>query len=246
MHLGGAPHLQSRAEILRHTTRKRNGDRYVTVGPVPNLAIPTTLHNSLMARLDRFSGIKEIAQIGAAIGQEFTYGLLAAVAPISGAALQAALEQFSEAELIFGWGEPPDSTYIFKHALLQDAAYASLLRGTRQRLHLRIADALKAQVPDLAETQPQLIAHHLAQAGQTEPAIDYLRRAGHRAIERSASVEAIGHLKRAQELLQSLPDRLERKRTALELQVMQDTRSYMSSVISICTEHGFPFWRCRA
>ena len=196
------------------------GDRYVTVGPVPQLAIPTTLHDSLMARLDRLGAIKEIAQIGAAIGREFTYRLLAAVAPISGPALQAALEQLTSAELIFRRGVPPDSTYIFKHALLQDVAYASLLRGRRQQLHRRIADALKDQFADLAETQPQLTAHHLAQAGLTEPAIDYLRKAGHRAIERSASVEAIGHVKRALELLQSLPDGPEHKRTTLELQVM--------------------------
>jgi predicted ATPase len=206
--------------VLESGLLRYAGDRYITVGPLPRLAIPTTLHDSLMARLDRLGAIKEIAQIGAAIGREFTYRLLAAVAPISGIALQSALAQLTRAGLIFGRGQPPDSTYIFKHALLQEAAYASLLRGRRQELHRRIADALEHQFAELAETQPQLMAHHLAQAGLTEPAINYLRRAGQRANERSANAEAIGHLKLALELLQSLPDGPEHKRKALELQAM--------------------------
>ena len=206
--------------VLESGLLRDAGDRYITVGPLPHLAIPTTLHDSLMARLDRLSPIKEIAQIGAAIGREFTYRLLAAVAPISGIALQSALAQLTRAGLIFGRGEPPDSTYIFKHVLLQEAAYASLLRGRRQELHRRIADALEDQFAELAETQPQLMAHHLAQAGLTELAINYLRKAGQRANESSANAEAIGHLKLALELLQSLPDGPEHKRKALELQAM--------------------------
>ena len=134
--------------------------------------------------------------------------------------LQGALAQLTAAELIFGRGEPPDSTYVFKHALVQDAAYASLLRGKRQQLHSQIADVLKEQFADTVETQPELIAHHLAQAGLGGQAIDYLRKAGQRAIERSANAEAIGHLKRALELLQSLPDNSEHRQLALELEVM--------------------------
>jgi class 3 adenylate cyclase/predicted ATPase len=206
--------------VLESGMLRDAGDRYITVGPLPRLAIPTTLHDSLMARLDRLSPIKEVAQIGAAIGREFTYHLLAAVAPISGVALRSALEQLTRAGLIFGRGEPPGSTYIFKHALLQDAAYTSLLRERRQELHRRIADALEHQFAELAETQPQLMAHHLAQAGLTEFAINYLRKAGQRANESSANAEAIGHLKLALELLQSLPDGPEHKRKALELQAM--------------------------
>jgi class 3 adenylate cyclase/predicted ATPase len=206
--------------VLESGLLRVSGDRYITVGPLPHLAIPSTLHDSLMARLDRLSPVKEVAQIGAAIGREFTYRLLAAVAPISGMALQSALEQLTRAGLIFSRGEPPDSTYVFKHALLQDAAYASLLRGRRQELHRRIADALEEQFAELPETQPQLMAHHLAQAGLTELAIDYLRKAGQRANESSANAEAIGHLKLALELLQSLPDGPEHKRKALDLQAM--------------------------
>jgi predicted ATPase len=132
--------------VLESGMLRDAGDRYITVGPLRDFAIPTTLHDSLMARLDRLSTIKEVAQIGAAIGREFTYRLLAAVAPIAGNALQSALDQLTRAG--FCRGEPPDSTYIFKHALLQDAAYASLLRGRRQQLHRRIADALESQSPE--------------------------------------------------------------------------------------------------
>jgi predicted ATPase len=173
-----------------------------------------------MARLDRLSPIKEVAQIGAAIGREFTYRLLAAIAPISSIALQSALEQLTLAGLIFSRGEPPDSTYTFKHALLQDAAYASLLRARRQELHRHIADALEDQFAELSEAEPQLMAHHLAQAGLTEKATNYLQKAGQRANESSANAEAIGHLKLALELLKSLPESVERKRKALELHVM--------------------------
>jgi len=206
--------------VLESGLLRDEGDRYITVGPLPHFAIPATLHDSLMARLDRLSAIKEVAQIGAAIGREFTYRLLEAVAPISGLALQSALEQLTRAGLIFCHGAPPDSTYLFKHALLQDAAYASLLRGRRQQLHRRIADALREQFSDVAETEPQLMAHHLAQAGLSDRAIDCLQKAGQRANESSANAEAIGHLRLALELLQSLPNDPAHKRKALELQVM--------------------------
>jgi class 3 adenylate cyclase/predicted ATPase len=206
--------------VLESGLLQNVGDRYITVGPLPHLAIPTTLYDSLMARLDRLSPIKEIAQVGAAIGREFTYRLLATVAPISGTALQSALDQLIRAGLIFSRGEPPDSTYTFKHALLQDAAYASLLRARRQQLHRHIADALEDQFAELSEIQPQLMAHHLAQAGLTEKAINYLQKAGQGANESSANAEAIGHLKLALELLKSLPENPEYKGKALELHVM--------------------------
>ena len=196
------------------------GDRYALVGPLPHLAVPATLQDSLMARLDRRASIKLIPQIGATIGREFSYRLLAAVAPLSPAALLDALDQLAAAELIYHHGEPPDSTYIFKHALVQDAAYQSLLRSKRQELHGRIADVLEEQFPETVETQPELVGHHLAQAGRTEPAIDYLRTAGQRAIQRSANAEAIRHLQNALELLQLLPEKPERTRMALGLQVL--------------------------
>ncbi len=196
------------------------GDRYIAIAPLPSLAIPATLHDSLIARLDRLASIKEIAQIGAALGREFSYRLLAAVAPTAGAPLQAALVQLGAAELIFARGEPPDSTYTFKHALVQEAAYASLLHSKRQRLHGQIADALNEHFQEIIESHPELMAHHLAEAGLTERATEYLQKAGERAIQRSANVEAIGHLKRAHELVQSLPDHQGRTRKALELVVL--------------------------
>jgi class 3 adenylate cyclase/predicted ATPase len=205
--------------ILESGLLKDTGDRYIMTAPLSAPAIPATLHDSLMARLDRLAPIKEIAQIGAAIGREFSYRLLAAVSGMSSTALNAALAQLAAAELIFGRGEPPDSNYTFKHALVQDVAYASLLRGKRQQLHRAIAEALKAYFVDTVETQPELMAHHLEQAGLTEQAIDYLRRAGQRAIERSAITEAIRHLRRALELLELIGGGA-RPKPALELEVM--------------------------
>ncbi len=196
------------------------GDRYVTVGPRQPLTIPVTLLDSLTARLDRLGPAKEIAQIGAAIGREFPYRLLAAVAPVSELLLHAALAQIAAPELIFVRGEPPDSTYVFKHALVQDAAYGTLLRSKRRQLHSRIADALEEGFPETVETQPELVAHHLIQAGRTERAIDYLRKAGQRTIERSANAEALEHLTRALELLQSRPKGPARTRASFGLEVM--------------------------
>ena len=196
------------------------GDQLITVGPVPPLAIPATLLGSLTARLDRLGPVKEIAQVGAAIGREFSYRLLAAVAPISGPPLHAALAQLAAPELIFVRGEPPDSTYVFKHALVQDAAYGTLVRSKRQQLHGRIADALQEGFPETVETQPELLAHHLIQAGLTEQAIGYLRKAGQRTIERSANAEAIRHLTQALQLLQSRPEGPARRHAALGLEVM--------------------------
>jgi DNA-binding response OmpR family regulator/predicted ATPase/class 3 adenylate cyclase len=188
--------------------------------PLPPLAIPATLLDSLTARLDRLGPIKKIAQIGAVIGREFSYQLLAALAPLSAPLLQVALAQLAAPELIFVRGEPPNSTYVFKHALVQDAAYGTLLRSERQQLHGRIADALEQGFPDIVESQPELLAHHLMRAGLSVRAIGYLRKAGQRAIERSANAEAGLHLTQALELLQSHPDDLARARQALELEVM--------------------------
>jgi DNA-binding response OmpR family regulator/class 3 adenylate cyclase/predicted ATPase len=196
------------------------GDRLIAVGALPPLAIPSTLLGSLTARLDRLGPVREIAQIGAAIGREFSYRLLAAVAPMSGPPLHAALAQLAAPELIFVRGEPPDSTYVFKHALVQDAAYGTLVRSKRQQLHGRIADALEEGFPETVETQPELLAHHLIQAGLTERAINYLRKAGQRTIERSANAEAVRHLTQALELLQSRPEGPARRSAALGLEVM--------------------------
>jgi predicted ATPase len=196
-----------------------SGEQYVPIGALPPLAVPATLRASLTSRLDRLGPVKEIAQVGAAIGREFSHRLLAAVAQISSPALEVALSQLTALELIFIRGESSDPIYTFKHALVQDAAYDTMVRSKRQQLHGRIANALIDQFPETVEAQPELIAHHLAQAGLTEGAIDYLRRAGQHAIERSANTEAIGHLTRALDLLESRPESPERDHMALGLEV---------------------------
>jgi class 3 adenylate cyclase/predicted ATPase len=185
------------------------GDHYQLSGPLPPLAIPTTLHDSLMARLDRLAPVKEVAQTGAVIGREFSHELLAAVAPISGKQLGDALEQLVSSALIFRRGTPPEATYTFKHALVQDAAYQSLLKSRRQQLHARIAEALEQQFPDISQTQPEVLAQHLTEAGLTGRAIPYWRRAGELAASRSADLEAIAHLSRGLDLIGALPNAAE-------------------------------------
>jgi class 3 adenylate cyclase/predicted ATPase len=186
--------------------------------PAPH--VPATLHASLMARLDRLgSAAREVAQVGAALGREFSYELLAAVAQRNAAELDAALDQLVAASLAFRRGAPPQASFMFKHALVQDAAYGTLLRGKRQRLHGRIAQVLEEQWPETAETQPELLAHHCAQAGLVERAIAYYARAGQRAVARSAMAEAIAQLRKGLELLTSTPDGASRQRQELEMQI---------------------------
>ena len=147
--------------------------------------------------------MKDVAQIGAAIGREFSYGLIAAVSGLPERDLQAALAQLVSAELIFQRGTPPDATYLFKHALVQEAAYASLVRSRRQQLHGRIARTLEERYPDIVATEPEIVAHHFTEAGLVEPAIDYWRRAGDHSLARSAYKEAVNHLSQAIEMLRS-------------------------------------------
>jgi predicted ATPase/DNA-binding response OmpR family regulator len=196
------------------------GDRYVAAEPLSTLVIPATLLGSLCARLDRLGPAKKVAQIGSAIGREFSYSLLAAVASESTNSLQAALKQIAASGLISACGEPPEATYSFKHALIQDAAYTMLSRSARRQLHRRIVDALENNFPYTIETQPDLLAHHLAEAGFIARAIDFLRKAARRAIEASANPEAIGQVTRALQLLHMLPSAAEREHLALELNLM--------------------------
>jgi class 3 adenylate cyclase/predicted ATPase len=177
-------------------------------GPLPPFAIPATLQDSLAARLDRLAPVKEIAQIGAAIGREFSYPLLRAVAGRDEPALHAALAQLEDAELLFRSGMPPDARYTFKHALVQDTAYETLLRSRRQMLHRQIADALRGEFPAVAAAEPELVAHHLTQAGLDEPAIEWWGKAGDQALHRSAFKEAAAHLGKAIELADTLAERV--------------------------------------
>jgi predicted ATPase len=174
-----------------------DGDYYHLDGPLPPLAIPSTLQDSLMARLDRLALVKEIAQIGAAIGREFTYALLNAVVGRDQASLQTALAQLEEAELVSCTGAVPDARYSFKHMLVRDTAYESLLKSRRQVLHRRIAATLRDKFPSVASAEPEVIAHHFTQAGLDELAIDWWGNAGNFALRRSAFKEAIAHLGKA-------------------------------------------------
>ncbi len=193
------------------------GDRYELAGPLPPLAIPATLHNSLMARLDRLALVKQVAQTAAVIGREFSHALLAAVSPLSEPDLDTALDQLVASELIFRRGTAPAATYSFKHALVQDAAYQSLLKSRCRQLHAQIAQRLEERFPETAEVEPELLAHHYAGAGLASQSIAYWRRAGARAIERSANAEASVHLTRGLELLDAVPEPRERAQLELEL-----------------------------
>ena len=203
--------------ILEAGLVREEAKGYVLTGPLPPLAIPITLQDALMARLDRLAPVKAVAQLGAVLGREFSYALLRAVAPVEEAMLQHGLAQLVEAELLYPRGRPPQATYLFKHALVQDAAYHSLLRSTRQQYHQRIAQVLEAQFPDVCETQPELLAHHYTEAGLIEPAIGYWQRAGQQASERSANLEAISHFTTGIELLKTLPETPEHTQHALTL-----------------------------
>jgi class 3 adenylate cyclase/tetratricopeptide (TPR) repeat protein len=218
---------------------------YQLLGPLPPLAIPSTLQDSLMARLDRLAPVKEVAQIGAAIGREFSYPLLAMVSPITGPDLQNALEQLVASELIFASGEPPDANYTFKHALVQDAAYESLLKATRQQLHSRIAKALEEQWPEIKSARPELLAHHFGKAGIPEKAAAYGLSAGQLAARRSAFPEALAHLERALELLSDFPPGQKRQRIDFELK-MEIADVLMASKGYAATPVGQAFQRAYA
>jgi predicted ATPase len=192
-------------------------DQYVLTGPLRTVAIPDTLQDALMARLDQLNTAKEVAQFGAVLGREFPYDLLQAIAPQDENTLQKGLAQLVAAELLYQRGRPPRARYMFKHALIQDTAYASLLKSTRQQVHQQIAQVLETRFPALVETQPELVAQHYTAAGCAAQAVVYWQRAGQQASDRSANVEAISHCTTGIELLQTLPETPERTQQALTL-----------------------------
>jgi predicted ATPase len=205
--------------VLESGLLREADGRYELTAPLPLLAIPATLHDSLTARLDRLGAAKGVAQLGATIGRTFAYELFQAVSPLDEAALQHELERLVEAELLYQRGVPPQATYTFKHALIQDAAYQSLLRSTRQQYHQQIAQALEARFPALVETQPELVAQHYTAAGCTEQAVVYWQRAGQQASDRSAHLEAISHFTAGIELLKTLPETPEHIQQSLTLHI---------------------------
>jgi predicted ATPase len=198
---------------------QEDAGRYVLTGPLPPLAIPATLQDALMARLDRLAVVKEVAQLGAVLGREFPYELLLAVARLDEGTLQQALAQLIGAELLYQRGAPPQATYLFKHALIQDAAYQSLLKSTQQQYHQRIAQVLTTRFPETVARQPEVAAHHYTEAGLTSEAIDYWQQAGQQALQRSAYAEAMSHLTRALDLLTTLPESRARGQQELGVQM---------------------------
>jgi class 3 adenylate cyclase/predicted ATPase len=178
-----------------------DAEGYRLDGPLPPLAIPATLQDSLMARLDRLASVKEIAQIGAAIGREFSYPLMRALVACDETALRSALAQLEQAELVFRRGEPPEAVYSFKHALMRDAAYETLLKSRRHQLHGQIARVLEEEFSDTMGSEPEIVAYHFTQAGLVDPAIDYWLKAGNLALSRSANAEAAKHFRQGIELI---------------------------------------------
>ncbi|MCZ6524861.1 MAG: AAA family ATPase, partial [Alphaproteobacteria bacterium] len=203
--------------VLESGLLSREDGGYVLKGPLPPLAIPASLHDSLMARLDRLAAVKEVAQLASTLGRSFSYELLAAISPLDGPDLEAALSELEIAELVFKRGVAPDLTFEFKHALIQDAAYQSLLKSSRQRHHARIAQVLEEKFPATVEGEPELLAHHYTEAGLGGPAIDHWQRAGQRAMQRSAHVEAEGHLRKGLAVLEGMAETPERRRREIAL-----------------------------
>jgi hypothetical protein len=211
--------VEEMTKAVLEAANEGSAERAVAAIPSSSVSVPATLHASLMARLDRLGPAKELAQIGAAIGREFSHGLMAAVAAKPEAELQPALDRLVAAGLLFRQGSPPHATYLFKHALVQDAAYGTLLRGPRHELHARIAAAIETRMPERVEREPELLAYHYAEAGQPDRAAVYWLAAGRLAARRSANSEAVAHLRRGIATLRGLPETVERDRQELALQL---------------------------
>jgi predicted ATPase/class 3 adenylate cyclase len=202
--------------VLETGLLEERDDHYVLNRPLPSMAIPTTLHASLMARLDRLSSVREVAQIGAVVGREFSHELLNSVAGLPREKLDEALAQLVRSELIFCRGEAPQAIYTFKHALVRDAAYSGLLKSRRAALHATIADAFEQRFPEIAEAQPETLAHHLTEAGLFDKAGGYWLQASIKAATRSANLEAIAHAQRGIETLGHVADGAAKDRLELD------------------------------
>jgi class 3 adenylate cyclase/predicted ATPase len=230
--------------VLESGLLREDVDRYVLDGALPPFAVPTSLHASLIARLDRLASVRLVAQTGAAIGREFSYELLRAVSYLPEEELQASLARLVASELVFQRGTPPDAVYAFKHALVQDAAHGSLLRSPRQQLHAQIAKALETHSPELMDTQPELFAQHYAEAGLVEKSVAYWGKAGHRSVARSAMAEAAAQLQKGLDQLALLPDDPKRQRQELELRISQGTVLWVVKGVA-APERGQAYTRAR-
>jgi DNA-binding winged helix-turn-helix (wHTH) protein/predicted ATPase len=202
--------------VLESGVLREEDDRYVLNRALLLFAIPTTLRASLLARLDRLAPVRHVAQIGAAIGRQFSYALLQAASRLPEDELQAALARLVASELVFQRGTPPEAFYTFKHALVQDAAHDSVLRNARRQLHAQIAEALESHFPEIIESQPELLAQHYTEAGLIEKSIAYWGKAGRRSVARSAMAEAAAQFQKVLDQLALLPENSERQRQELE------------------------------
>ena len=205
--------------ILGSGVLEASGDIYVLTGALAQLHIPETLQDLPMARLDRAPRLREVAQLGSVLGREFAYDMISALAGIEDETLQSGLGQLVVDELLYQRGRPPRSRYLFKHALIQDAAYQSLLKRTRQQYHERAAKLLEDRFPELTSTQPELVAHHYAEANCPAQAIAYWQRAGAAAASKSANLEAIAQFRRGLALVEALSDMRARVERELDLQM---------------------------
>jgi predicted ATPase/class 3 adenylate cyclase len=226
--------------LLASALLREEADQYILTGSLHAVAIPDTLQDALMARLDQLNRAKEVAQLGAVLGREFAHELLAAIAPQDEETLQAGLTQLVAAELLYQRGRPPRARYVFKHALIQDAAYQSMLKSTRQQVHRQIAHVFETQFPVLVETQPELVAQHYTAAGCAEQAVVYWQQAGQHASDRSANLEAISHLTTGIELLKSLPETPEHIQHAVTLHLALGAALQMAKGIAAPeVEHAY-------
>jgi predicted ATPase len=226
--------------ILESALLREEDDHYALTGPLSAVTIPATLQDSLLARLDRLPTMREVAQIGAVIGREFAYEMLHALVTMEERTLLEGLAQLVATELLYQRGRPPRATYTFKHALVQDAAYQSLLKRTRQQYHQQVAELLEARFPETVATAPEVVAHHYTEAGCAAQALPLWQQAGQRALQRSANLEGIEHLTRGLAVLATLPETTDRLQHELDLHVTLGpafiaTRGYASPE----TEHTF-------
>jgi TOMM system kinase/cyclase fusion protein len=205
--------------VLESGLVQKQDGRYVLIRPLPSLAIPSTLYDSLMARLDRLGTAKDVAQLAATIGKEFSYELLRAVSPLEETRLTGALNRLVDTELLTQRLRASQVYYSFRHALIRDAAYESLLRSKRREYHGQIARALQEKFPEIIDSRPELLASHYTEAGIAELAIPMWQKAGEKAVQRSANLEAVNHLTKALEILKTLPESRSRAQQELALQV---------------------------
>jgi class 3 adenylate cyclase/predicted ATPase len=212
--------------LLESELLHEQGVRYTLTGPLSAVSIPVTLYDSLMARLDRLPAVREVAQLGSVLGREFAYEMLRALIEVDETTLRDRLSQLVDTELLYQRGRPPHATYIFKHALVQDAAYASLLKSKRQRVHLQVAQMLEDRFPETVAAEPELVAHHYSEAGAHEQAVAYWQRAGQRYAERSQHQEAIAYLRSGLAELALLPETTPHLEQELTLQVALGSSLY--------------------